>query len=62
MARGLNFGLSLYLQPYFLYACLSSKGSPESSLFDNALSTKICAGPIVLCTFVKVHNFQNPEL
>ena len=42
-ANGLNFGLSIHLHPYFVYA--SNKGLPESLLLADAISTKIsCTG------------------
>ena len=38
-ARGLNFGLSIHLQPYFVYA--SNEGLPEPLLLADAISTEI---------------------
>ena len=45
-ARGLNFGLSLYLHPCFMYT--SCEGSGEPSMFDDAISAK----PLVLAHII----------
>ena len=57
IARGLNFGSSLYLQPYSLYT--NSTVWSDSLLLDNTISNKILyAGPFILC-FSKILNFRN---
>ena len=42
-ARGLNFGPSLHLHPYFVYESSEGYGkpAPEPSWLDNAIITKI---------------------
>ena len=42
-ASGLIFGLSLYLRPYFVYVSSEDAGkyTPELSLLDDVISTKI---------------------
>ena len=67
----LIFGLSFHLLPYFVYRemkdlgrlCIYT-GSSELLLPANAISTKIlCAETAGMAyTWVKVQNFQNPEL
>ena len=51
--RGLNFGLNLYLHPYFVYASIEAltclqicAGWLESLLLENVSSTKIAAHEI----------------
>ena len=65
-ARGLTFGLSLHLHPYFVY--VSSKCTFEPSLLTDAISTKIsCTGPsnykfrhvsLVFMLKVPINNFS----
>ena len=49
--RGLNFGLSFHLHPYFVYASSDGSGKsvqcvPEPLLLAGVVSTKIwCTGP-----------------
>ena len=56
-SRGLNFCLSLHLNPNYVHVSREDSGEPESSLPHNVISAKIS-----FAAWVKVQNFQNPEL
>ena len=57
IARSLNFGLSLHLHPFFVYA--SSEGFGESAHIADAISIKILySGPqgIPIATYAQIHD------
>ena len=68
--RGLSFGLSLPLLPYFVYvknkalACLyKCADSLESLLLADVLSTKIlCTGPNILFLLLKPNLYEAKKL
>ena len=59
-ARGLNFGLSLHVHPYFVYVSSGGCGesvqctdSPEPPLLADAISTEIsCTGPHIFTDYM----------
>ena len=47
-ARGLNFGLSLHLYPYFVYYVRDLEGYGQTEIMHKIITKKSCTSPYVL--------------